>query len=61
MDAIFFTNFRDVQFTCNCCGWIGSELELDVLIGIELNLVCCPTCQNDDVRVMNTHGDMCSS
>lgn len=45
--------FKEVQFTCTCCDWVGSELALDVLVKAELNLVCCPVCQNDDVRVIN--------
>ena len=43
---------KDACFTC-VCGWIGSELELDVLTFNRINLVCCPVCSNDDVRVKN--------
>mgnify|MGYP005988172249 CR=1 FL=1 len=43
---------KDVLFNCSC-GWHGSELDLDVLTLSRVNLVCCPICQNDDVRVDN--------
>jgi len=52
MDAIFFENIKDVLFNCTC-GWVGSELELDILTHSAENLVCCPACHNDDVRVLN--------
>lgn len=52
MDATFLEDVKDTQFTC-LCGWVGTELELDVLTHSLENLVCCPACQNDDVRVLN--------
>jgi Zn finger protein HypA/HybF involved in hydrogenase expression len=52
MDAIFLEPIKDVIFNCNC-GWSGSELELDILHLSESNLICCPICHNDDVRVSN--------
>lgn len=52
MEASFFEPVKDVMFNC-FCGWQGSELELDVITNIDSNLVCCPVCENDDVRVVN--------
>jgi len=51
MDAIFFENVKDVLFNCSC-GWVGSELELDVVTNFDNNLVCCPLCSSLDVRVL---------
>ncbi|MGL1956079.1 MAG: hypothetical protein OCD00_02010 [Colwellia sp.] len=48
-----FLVVEDVLFTCNSCGWVGSELELDVISNFDNNLVCCPSCPSDDVRVFN--------
>ncbi len=52
MEAIFSENIKDVLFDC-FCGWSGTELELDILTFSRENLVCCPKCKNDDVRVSN--------
>ncbi len=43
-------DIKDVMFHCSC-GWVGSEMELDVMT--KVNMVCCPICHNDDVRVLN--------
>ncbi len=52
MDAIFFAPIiKDVQLSC-LCGWIGSELDLDLITNFEFNLVCCPSCQNLDVNIL---------
>lgn len=51
-DAVLFEPVKDVLFTCNSCGWVGSELELDVISNFDNNLVCCPVCLSD-VRVFN--------
>jgi len=53
MDAIFFEQLKDILFNCDLCGWVGSELDLDVLTSFDNNLVRCPRCTNDDVRVLN--------
>jgi len=52
MEAILFEPIKDVTFSC-FCGWVGSELELDILTNYRINLVCCPVCLNDDVRLVN--------
>lgn len=43
-------DIKEVMFHCSC-GWQGSEMELDVMT--KINMVCCPICHNDDVRVLN--------
>lgn len=43
----------EVQYTCAVCAWVGSEIELDVLTFTEFNMVCCPMCNCNDVRVVN--------
>ena len=43
---------KDVFFNCSC-GWHGSELDLDIISLSSVDLVCCPNCHNDDVRVVN--------
>tara|TARA_R110000823_G_scaffold129297_5_gene256962 strand:+ start:355 stop:507 length:153 start_codon:yes stop_codon:yes gene_type:complete len=48
MDA-FFPEFIEEIFTCSC-GWTGTESDLDLTI---FEMVCCPICKNDDVRVLN--------
>jgi len=48
MDA-FFPEFKEEIFTCSC-GWTGQESDLDLSI---FEMVCCPLCKNDDVRVLN--------
>jgi len=40
---------KEVIFTCSC-GWTGIESDLDLSI---FDMVCCPVCHNDDVRVLN--------
>ena len=53
MDVISFpTDVKQVEFTC-FCGWVGTELELDILTLSTTNMICCPLCHNDDVRVNN--------
>jgi len=54
MDAIFFEFVfnKEILFSCEC-GWVGCETELDVLSNSSINLVCCPSCKNDDVRIFN--------
>lgn len=50
---VFFDyRVKDSLFNCSC-GWMGTELDLDVITSFDNNLVCCPSCQNDDVRVLN--------
>jgi hypothetical protein len=55
MDVIFFTPAlqKEILFSCTSCGWVGSETELDFITSFNNNLVCCPVCFNDDVRVFN--------
>ena len=53
MDAIILFENKVYQFTCDICDWVGTELELDVVSKIDMNMVCCPLCQSDDVRVDN--------
>jgi len=57
MDAIILFDYKTYEFTCDSCEWIGTELELDVVSKIDLNLVCCPLCQSDDVRVFNENNE----
>ena len=57
MDAVLFSPcIKAVEFTC-LCGWAGDETELDILTLSGSNLVCCPCCKNDDVRVLNEKED----
>jgi len=53
MDAIILFDYKNHTYSCEACGWSGSEVELDVVTKISMNLVCCPDCKNDDVRVIN--------
>lgn len=53
MDALILFDYRQYNYSCAACGWSGSEVELDVVTKISLNLVCCPDCKNDDVRIIN--------
>ncbi|MDX2367543.1 MAG: hypothetical protein QNK36_03935 [Colwellia sp.] len=53
MDAIILFDYKNYTYSCDDCDWEGTELELDVVSKIEMNLVCCPLCQSDDVRVLN--------
>jgi len=45
----FLSEFIEEIFTCSC-GWTGEQTDLDVT---NFNMVCCPFCKNDDVRVLN--------
>lgn len=51
IDSILSAPISDVLFNCKC-GWIGSELELNIVTYFEFNLVCCPSCQNLDVNIL---------
>jgi len=53
MIDITIERVKSVLFNCNLCGWIGSELEIDVISSFDNDLVCCPCCSNDDIRVFN--------
>lgn len=53
MDAIILFDYKNYTYCCDDCNWSGTELELDVVSKIDLNLVCCPSCKSDDVRVLN--------
>jgi Zn finger protein HypA/HybF involved in hydrogenase expression len=57
MDAIILFDYKAYEFTCDSCDWVGTELELDVVSKIDMNLVCCPLCQSDDVRVLNDNNE----
>ncbi len=57
MDAIILFDYKVYQFTCDSCNWVGTELELDVVSKIDMNLVCCPLCKSDDVRVLNENNE----
>jgi len=43
-----------IFFTCPVCDWVGSELELDIYSSSSTTLVCCPCCQELDIRVLNS-------
>lgn len=53
MDAIILFDYKNYTYSCAACGWSGSEVDLDVVTKISMNLVCCPDCKNDDVRIIN--------
>ena len=53
MDAIPFLDNKKYTYSCEDCKWVGSELELDVISLVHLDMVSCPHCQSDDVRVVN--------
>ena len=55
MDAIILSDYKNYNYSCSSCGWSGSENDLDVVTKISMNLVCCPDCKNDDVRIVNEH------
>lgn len=53
MDAYILHDNKEYVYSCDGCDWVGTELDLDIVTKIDLNLVCCPDCKNDDVRVVN--------
>lgn len=53
MEALILFDYKNYDYSCDSCGWSGTEIDLDVVTKIHLNLVCCPACKNDDVRVVN--------
>jgi len=53
MDDINLSDYKKCFYSCEICEWAGTELELDVVSKIDVNLICCPNCKNDDVRIIN--------
>jgi len=53
MEALILFDYKNYTFSCSDCSWFGDESELDVVSKIDMNLVCCPLCLSDDVRVFN--------
>jgi Zn finger protein HypA/HybF involved in hydrogenase expression len=53
MDAVILFDHKNYVYSCESCDWVGTEVELDLVTKIDMNLVCCPHCKNDDVRVVN--------
>lgn len=53
MEAVILFDYKNYTYSCDECNWSGSENELDVVSKIDMNLVCCPNCKSDDVRVVN--------
>lgn len=53
MDAITLFDYKNYIYGCESCSWSGTEVELDVVSKIDMNLVCCPKCKSDDVRIVN--------
>ncbi|KGK00281.1 hypothetical protein [Thalassotalea sp. ND16A] len=45
-------NMKEHIFICtsDSCDWQGGENDLDITTKYADNMVCCPSCQNDDVR-----------
>lgn len=54
MDAIILFDYKNYNYACVTCDWLGSEVDLDVITKINFNLVCCPVCKSDDVIVKAT-------
>lgn len=53
MDAVFLYDYKNYNFSCEACGWSGNESDVDVVTKIHTNMICCPDCKNDDIRIVN--------